>query len=126
MDRCKSPASDASDVVAGRETIQEYRDALARLEAKEHVAKMIEEDEQPRSPCSTPPRQAEPEVELTAPPRPTPKKRVQQCIQWSGTEAINQQFFAAIGREVALDRLGFDVKQEFGQSRTLDACAEGH
>ena len=40
--------------------------------------------------------------------------------QWKGTQAINAQYFKSIGKELAIDRLAWDVRLEFGQSRTVD------
>ena len=123
MGRAGSPASDASDVVAGRAAIQEYREALEQLEKKK-AAEVVPDDDEPRSPVSTPPPPSpprhEPEAPLSVPPKATPKKLVQQQLQWSGTEQINAQWFSAVGRDVVLDRLGFDLKVEYGQSRSLD------
>ena len=40
--------------------------------------------------------------------------------QWAGTGAINTKWFGAIGRELSVDRLAWDLKLQHGQSRLVD------
>ena len=39
---------------------------------------------------------------------------------WDGTVDINNRWFAAIGKELGVERLAWDHNLQFGQSRTLD------
>ena len=40
--------------------------------------------------------------------------------KWRGTDDINRVWFKSVGTDVELDRLSWDLKQEFGQTRPLD------
>jgi hypothetical protein len=40
--------------------------------------------------------------------------------KWRGTDDINRQWFQSVGAEMEVDRLAWDLKQEFGRTRPLD------
>ena len=117
---------------------QEKTDArLARLvdqesSGDESPVKYITEDEaeSPKAPPARSPRkeaQAEGQPEEFDP-RPTqvtqdqPQRKEPKAppLQWSSLKDINSQWFSAIGKEVAMDKLAWDSRVEFGQARPLD------
>ena len=39
---------------------------------------------------------------------------------WRGTEDINKRYFAAMNKELPLEKIAFDTRMEFGQTRMLN------
>lgn len=52
--------------------------------------------------------------------RPVKKEPKMPAMSWSNLKDINAQWFSAVGKELPLDRLAWDVRVEYGQARPLD------